>query len=60
MFVWDEVTGGHGSDEVASCLIKWLDIKMGQQSRDFTTLRIFCDNCVGQNKNLNILLKALQ
>ena len=26
MFVWDEVTGGRGSDEVASILMKWLSM----------------------------------
>ena len=26
MFVWDEATGGRGSDEVASCLIRWIKL----------------------------------
>ena len=60
MNVWDEVTGGRGSIEVASCILKWLKIKKDQQGQRFTTLRIFSDNCGGQNKNIYIVLMALQ
>lgn len=59
MFVWDEVTGGRGSDEVASCLIKWLNLRQGE-GEEIDVLRIFCDNCGGQNKNINIVLTALR
>lgn len=45
MFLWDEVTGGHGSDEVASCILKWLQTEMDDQGEDFTTLHVICDNC---------------
>ena len=60
MFVWDEMTAGRGADEMASCLLKWIDIKMRQQGQDFTTLRVFCDNCAGQNKNHIMVLAALK
>lgn len=34
MFVWDDVTRWRGADEMANCLLKWLDIKMDQQQQD--------------------------
>lgn len=46
MFVWDETVGGCGSDEVGSCIIKWLKMK-ADQGQDFVKLRVFCDNCGG-------------
>lgn len=49
----------HGSDEVSSCLLKWLQLRQ-DEGNDFTTLRVFCDNCAGQNKNLYVILMALQ
>ncbi|KAG0724398.1 hypothetical protein GWK47_005156 [Chionoecetes opilio] len=60
MFMWNETVAGRGSDEMASCLLKWLKIKVYQQKQDFLFLRIFWDNCAGQNKNINMLLEALQ
>ena len=33
---------------------------MDQQSQTFTTLRIFCDNCGGQNKNIHLVLTVLK
>ena len=60
MFVWDEVTGGRGSDEVASIIMKWLEMRQREEDGDFDILRIFCDNCAGQNKNINVLLAALR
>ena len=59
MFVWDEVTGGRGSDEVASAIIKWVDLRQSE-GQDFDVLRIFADNCAGQNKNINVVLAALR
>ena len=59
MFVWDETMGGRGSDEVASCLMKWLDMRQGE-GQEIDVLRIFCDNCGGQNKNINVVLAALR
>ena len=58
MFVWDEVTGGRGSDEVSSCIIKWVNMHLANEEID--VLRIFCDNCAGQNKNLFVILAALR
>ena len=59
MFVWDETTGGRGSDEVASCILKWLSLR-SDEGQEFDVLRIFCDNCAGQNKNMFVLLTALR
>lgn len=59
MFVWDETVGGCGSDGVGSCIIKWLKMK-ADQGQDFVKLRVFCDNCGGQNKNIFIILMTLQ
>ena len=60
MFVWDEITGGRGSDEVASMIMKWLQLRREEGDANFDILRIFCDNCAGQNKNINVLLAALR
>lgn len=59
MFVWDEVTGGRGSDEIATCLMKWLEIRQSEGQK-FDVLRVFCDNCGGQNKNIYVILAALR
>ena len=59
MFVWDEVTGGRGSDEVASCLMKWLEARQ-EEGEEFDVLRVFCDNSAGQNKNIFVILAALR
>ena len=37
MFVWDEVTGGRGSDEVATCLMKWISMRK-QEGQQFDVL----------------------
>ena len=60
MFVWDEIKGGRGSDEVASIILKWVEMRRQEGDLDFDILRIFCDNCAGQNKNINVLLGALR
>ena len=59
MFVWDETDGARGSDEIASCLLKWLQMQW-DNDEEFDVLRVFCDNCAGQNKNLFLLLGALR
>lgn len=57
MFVWEETTGGRGSDEIGSCWLKWLEL---MNTEPFNTVTIVADNCAGQNKNLVIVLAALQ
>ena len=56
MYVWDEVTARRGSIEIASCLSHWIE----ENHNDETTLILFSDNCAGQNKNLNMVLKNLR
>ena len=56
MYLWDESTGGRGADEIASCITVWLR----ENSAGRKKLRVFCDNCAGQNKNKFIVLMALQ
>lgn len=56
-FLWDETTAQKGSNEINSCLYKWF-----QENKDagFRHLRIFADNCVGQNKNLYVVLNCMR
>ena len=57
MFIWEETSGGRGSDEIGSCWLKWLEL---MNSDTFNTVTIVADNCGGQNKNVVIVLTALQ
>ena len=57
MFLWDETQGGRGADEIGSCVLQWLEEVYDEP---FHTLRIFADNCGGQNKNVFIVLMLLQ
>ena len=57
-YVWDEVGGGRGSVEIASCLVRWIDQEL--KKGNFSVLKIVSDNCGGQNKNTNILLTYLR
>ena len=59
MFLWDETTAKRGADEIASCIVKWIDAEFAT-GQPFKRLRIFADNCAGQNKNLYIMLMALR
>ena len=59
MFLWDETQAERGSDEIASCIIKWMDAELAAGS-SFKRLRIFADNCAGQNKNKFIMMLALR
>ena len=58
-FVWDEVNGGRGSSEIASCILLWLNSEWAR-GETFTVLKIVSDNCGGQNKNINLLLSYLR
>ena len=60
MFMWDETQAARGPNEIGSCILKWLDMVAEQPDGDFTHLRIFADNCAGQNKNIYIILALLQ
>ena len=48
-YVWDQTVAGRGSNEVASCLKKYLnDHVKGTAIEEVTFI---CDNCSSQNKN---------
>lgn len=59
MYIWTEDTAHRGSDEIGSCIKKWLEGVL-QDGGTFRRLRIYADNCAGQNKNINIVLLALR
>lgn len=46
--VWDETKGKRGSDEIGSCLLRFIKIKIAEGVNDF---KFYSDNCSGQNKN---------
>jgi hypothetical protein len=48
--MWDEATANHGSDEIGSCILKF--IKMLPQN--CTCLVTYSDNCPEQKKNWNM------
>ena len=49
-YMWLETEGERGSDEIASCLYKWVKDHITQ---GFTKLRVIMDNCAGKT---NIIL----
>lgn len=51
MFLWHEGVGGRGANEIASCLLRFLNSGL----TDKRSITIWCDNCGGQNKNKYIL-----
>ena len=55
--MWDETTAQKGSNEINSCWYKWFQ---ENKSEGFRHLRIFSDNCVGQNKNLYVILNCMR
>ena len=56
MYVWDESQGGRKANDVASCVNRWLKDNANGRRK----LRMFADNCAGQNKNRTMVLMALQ
>ena len=58
-FLWDETMAKKGSEEVCSCILKWFHIRR-ERGDTFTKLRIFADNCYGQNKNIYVILSMLR
>lgn len=51
MFMWSENVAGRGSDEIASCIWKYIKLCKPTAKR----LVIYSDNCGGQNKNWNLM-----
>lgn len=59
MFVWEESRVRRGSNDIASCLMKWFDAEL-REDNTVKQLRIYCDNCTRQNKNIYMVLMALR
>ena len=53
MLLWPETVAGRGSDEIASCLLKYLNAT--EFNVDAKKMIIYSDNCCGQNKNYTIM-----
>ena len=51
MFLWDESIAARGSDEIGSCIVKYLRVNTTAAKK----LVVFSDNCGGQNKNWNMM-----
>ncbi|XP_072397898.1 uncharacterized protein [Diabrotica undecimpunctata] len=52
-FIWPEGVAGRGSQEVGSCLKKFIDLYLGPEIKE---IRFWCDSCGGQNRNIKICL----
>jgi hypothetical protein len=52
--LWDEVKGGRGGNEMASCLYKWVTL-MISQNPNLENLTVWTDNCTGQNRNMMMI-----
>ena len=59
MYTWEENTAKRGSVEIYSCLNKWLNDHLYTRSQYPRNLKIFADNCGGQNKNNNMVVALL-
>lgn len=49
--VWNESIGKRGSNEIASCILKWIS----SLPQDVKEITFWSDNCAGQNRNINLL-----
>ncbi|CAI6374066.1 unnamed protein product [Macrosiphum euphorbiae] len=52
-YLWSEVDGQRGSNEISSILFKYL--KSIDMKGNVYEIAFYCDNCPGQNKNHNML-----
>nr|CAH7753409.1 unnamed protein product [Callosobruchus chinensis] len=51
--MWDEGVAGRGGNEVASCLIKWVEQNISEEVKEIT---IWSDNCPSQNRNILMVM----
>lgn len=51
MHMWPETDGGRGSEDVASCLLRYIKEEKGG---DVKHIIAFSDTCGGQNRNFNV------
>ena len=54
-YLWSEVDGHRGSDEIGSCLLSYLQ----SLPEHVKKIDFFSDNCRGQNKNIQIAAVCL-
>ena len=55
LYTWLETEAGKGSNEIASCLDHFLVTILNRLS-NIKTIKVFSDNCPGQNKNRVLML----
>ena len=60
MYVWEENIAARGSLEIFSCLKKYLSTYVTNTPNYPRNLRIFCDNCGGQNKSFKLIIALLR
>ena len=53
MYIWHEGQAGRGSQEIGSCLLKYLNTKVEESKKIF---HAYSNSCGGQNRNINIAL----
>ena len=59
-YVWPEYTGQKGAAEIYSCVFKYLNENVLCKPNYPKKLRIYADNCGGQNKNNKLVLALLR
>lgn len=47
-FMWDESDGKRGSNEISTCILKFIKLKKLSGIKEFS---FYSDNCAGQNRN---------
>ena len=57
MYLWNEADGKRGSAEITSCVMHYINNSV---DINIKTLKMFSDNCGGQNKNINMVLTCLR
>ena len=60
MYVWNETVASRGSVEIGSCLLKYLETYVFPLPKQPAKLKIFADNCGGQNKNVTLVMLLLR
>jgi hypothetical protein len=53
-YVWEERNAQRGGNEICTCLFMYLQ-NVDQQKNQVCHLSLYCDNCMGQNKNRQML-----
>ncbi len=56
MFCWPEYIASRGTDEIGSCILKYL----GDIPDTYRNIVAWCDNCAGQNKAKHIIAVFLR